>query len=130
MCIRDSLEREISFNQPQPLLVVMPAGFGIANAGPTGALTGLKVDSAHQANGLARSAILAVARIARAAGKSIKTGSLPSASGPGGGGTSPLITFGGPAGLVLAAVLMLGLVRRRATVADESTDPSAHTREP
>jgi len=60
------LDREISFNQPQPLLVVMPAGFGEANAGPPSALSGLAIDGAHQSNGLARTAILAIVRIARA----------------------------------------------------------------
>ncbi len=112
------LAREISFNQPQPLLVVMPAGFGVSHAGPPGALAGLTVDSSHQADGLARSAILAVERIARADGRPISAGAIPSVSGGSGGGTSPLITFGGPAVLVVLGALAAGLVRRRAAATD------------
>jgi hypothetical protein len=109
------LQREISFSQPQPLLVVMPAGFGVAHAGPPGALTGLKVDTAQQSSGLARSASLAVQRIARASGKPIAAGSPASSTGSSGGGTSPLITFGGPAVLVVVAAMAVVLVRRRAS---------------
>jgi hypothetical protein len=106
------LDREISFNQPQPLLVVMPAGFGQANAGPAGALTGLTVDQSHQSNGLARSAILAVLRIARASGKPVSLPQAASVNSRSGGGVSPLITFGAPALLVIAAALLAGRLRR------------------
>jgi hypothetical protein len=108
------LDREISFNQPQPLLVVMPAGFGQAHAGPAGALNGVAVDRAHQSNGLVRSAILAVLRIARATGKPLSLSRVASVnSRSGGGGVSPLITFGAPALLVIAGALLAGRLRRR-----------------
>lgn len=112
------LEREISFTGPQPLLVVMPQGFGLSHAGPITALDGLKVDSAGRSNGLTQSAILAVARIARTAGKPLPgsaptTGPSPSGDG---GGDSSLIGFG-----ALAVLLVLGasivVVRRRRVVA-------------
>ena len=108
----DFLDREISFNRPQPLLVVMPNGFGTSHAGPSSALSGLTPDASHQSDGLARSAILAVVRIAKANGKAI---SVPSVSSSGGssGGTSPLITFGAPALLVILAAWVASLMRRR-----------------
>jgi hypothetical protein len=114
----DFLEREISFNHPQPLLVVMPEGFGIAGVGPPSALAGLKVDTSHRSNGLARSAILAVVKLAEANRKPVATGPLPSASGSSGGGTSPLITFGAPAIVVVLAALAAGRLRRRASAID------------
>lgn len=109
------LGQEISFNRPQPLLVVMPAGFGLAHAGPAGSVSGLKVDQAHQSNGLTRSAIVAVEQVARANGKPIPVSSLPSTRSGSGGGVSPLITFGAPALLVVLGVLVAGRLRRRTT---------------
>lgn len=106
------LDQEISFNQPQPLLVVMPNGFGVAHAGPPSALDGLSVDSAHQSDGLARSAILAVVRIAKANGKPIPAPSISSGGG-GSGGVSPLITFGAPAVVVILGAWLAGRLRRR-----------------
>lgn len=122
----DFLEREISFNSPLALLVVMPTGFGLSHAGPISALSGLSVDAAQQSNGLARAAILAVVRIARAEGKPVTAGPLASATGGSGGGTSPLLTFGGPVVLVLLAAAGAGLVRRRATAVD-AADPARGT---
>ena len=113
------LDREISFNQPQPLLVVMPAGFGRSNAGPASALSGLAVDGAHQSNGLARTAILAVLRIARADGKPISLSQVASVSSRSGGGVSPLITFGAPALLVILGALLAGRLRRTPAASDE-----------
>src|SRR5437588_1070422 len=86
------LSQEISFNQPQPLLVVMPAGFGLAHAGAPTSVNGLSIDSAQRSNGLTRSAIQAVERIARANGKPISVSASSSNSGAD-GGVSPLITF-------------------------------------
>jgi hypothetical protein len=119
----DFLEREISFNRPQPLLVVMPTGFGISNAVPPSALSGLKVDAASKSDGLTRSAILAVQRIAKAAGKPIPA-AAPSGGASGSGGTSPLISFGAPALVVLLAVSLLALRQRRVSAvhADEEDE--------
>jgi hypothetical protein len=115
------LDREISFNQPQPLLVVMPAGFGSSSAGPPAALSGLAVDGAHQSNGLARSAILAVVRIARAEGKPISLSQVASVNSRSGGGVSPLITFGAPALLVILGALLAGRLRRTPASGADST---------
>jgi hypothetical protein len=111
----DFLDMEISFNTKQPLLVVMYAGFGVANAGPRGALSGLLPDTKHQADGLARSAIAAVVRLANANRKPIAApvvGAVAPAGG-GGGGASPLLVFGAPVLLVGLAAVLAARLRRR-----------------
>jgi hypothetical protein len=120
----DFLEPEISFNRQQPLLVVMPAGFGLSQAGSQDALRGLAVDASHQANGLARSAILAVVALAQASGKPISVRGIPSATATSKGGVSPLITFGAPVALLLVVVIVVSL-RRRRTPDDASERHSA-----
>ena len=77
------------------------------------------MDSAHQSNGLTRSAIVAVERVARANGKPISVSSLPSAGGGSGGGVSPLIIFGVPALLVVLGAFVAGRLRRRAAPAED-----------
>ncbi|HEY2142279.1 MAG TPA: hypothetical protein VGG98_09505 [Solirubrobacteraceae bacterium] len=112
----DFVVREISFNAPQPLLVVMPGGFGTSHVGSTGALKDVVVDGTHGTNGLARSAIGAVVRLAQAAGKPIPAPAIPrviSTSGRTAGGTSPLLTFGAPVLLVALAAGLATLLRRR-----------------
>jgi hypothetical protein len=112
----DFLGAEISFNHKQPLLVVMSGGFGVSHAGPAGALNGLVVDSSHGADGLVRSAIEAVVRLAKANGKPIPAPVIP-AAGSGvatkSSGTSPLLTFGAPVLLVVLVAGITALVRRR-----------------
>ena len=68
------LDREISFQQQERVLVVMPAGFGLANVGPASAVSGLKLNAAGGSNGLTQSAIAAVQRIAQANGKTVSAG--------------------------------------------------------
>ena len=63
------LDKEISYNNRPPLLVVMPAGFGVVAAGPPNALAGLKVDTQHGPYGLVRTAILAVALLVHSTGR-------------------------------------------------------------
>jgi hypothetical protein len=110
----DFLDREISYNTGQPLLVVMPAGFGVANAGRTDALHGMAVDTDHSPNGLARSAILAVIRLARSNGKTIPTPAIPAeTASTRSSGTPALILFGAPVMLVALAALIAGHKRRR-----------------
>jgi len=104
------LDREISFNRPQSLLVVMPAGFGTVAAGPPGALAGSKVDATRGTYGLVRSAILAVERLARAIGRPIAEPRIPSASSGSSGGPPALLLFGVPAAL-LVIVGVLALLR-------------------
>jgi hypothetical protein len=79
------LDREISFNFIQPLLVVMPAGFATIAAGPPDALRNLSLDTKHASYGLTRSAILAVVALARAHGRPIAAPAIPSYSSSGGG---------------------------------------------
>ena len=105
------LSQEISFNQPQPLLVVMPGGFGLAHLGPSGSLNGLSVAAAQKSNGMTRSAIAAVERLARSNGKPIAVSSTSSTSS--GSSVSPLITFGAPVLLVVLGALLASRIRRR-----------------
>jgi hypothetical protein len=109
------LGREISFQHPQALLVVMPAGFGVYSTGAASALAGLKVDTTGASNGLTQSAILAVQRIAKAADKTASPGGSAS-SGSGSGGASPLAIAGIVAGLVVLA-LAIAAYRFRRTAA-------------
>ena len=106
------LDQEISFNQPQPLLVVMPNGFGLSHVGGAGALSSVKPDTAQRSDGLTRTAIIAVEQLARAAGKSVSPGAVSrggSSSSP-----SPLLTFGGPAILVILGAFVAARLSRRA----------------
>src|SRR4030088_328664 len=64
----DFLDLEISFQTKQPLLVVMPAGFGGAALGApaTAALKTLTKPAGKQSSDLARAAIPAIAKLAAA----------------------------------------------------------------
>ena len=105
------LDSEISFNHPQALLVVMPAGFGVAGLGGLSAPS-VPIDAHHGSNGLTHTAVLAVERLAAAHGHPIAPVSLPSASGAGGGGGTPaLIIFGVPVAIALIAGGLLALRR-------------------
>jgi hypothetical protein len=111
----DFLASEISFNTRPPLLVVMPAGFGVTHAGAQGALNGVPVDSTHGSDGLARSAITAVVRLARVSGKHINTPAIPgvaTVATRNSSGTSPLV-FAAPVLLVTLAAGAVALLARR-----------------
>jgi hypothetical protein len=100
------LDREISFNRRQSLMVVMPAGFGTVATGPSGALAALKVDTKHSTYGLTRSAILAVVSLVRADGHVIAPPPIPSeSSARSAGGPPPLLVFGLPVVLILLVAL-------------------------
>ncbi len=71
------LDREISFNNRPPLLVVMPAGFGVVAAGPPNVLAGFSVDARHGSYGLVSSAIDAVVVLVRAHGGTISRPVIP-----------------------------------------------------
>jgi hypothetical protein len=99
------LDREISFNQQQPLLVVMRAGFGVVPASLAKGLTGVPVYAQQHSNGLTRSAILAVVALARSQGHPIATPAIsPSSSSS---SAPALLVFGLPALLLAAAGLMV-----------------------
>jgi hypothetical protein len=108
------LDKEISFQGPQPLLVVMPAGYGLqgVSAKATAALKDLALPKTKTSSALAQAAITAVAKVADADGHPIKgvAGASTGASG-GGSSTAPLLI-----GLIVAAVVVAGaliLLRRR-----------------
>jgi hypothetical protein len=99
------LDREISFNQPQQLLVVMPVGFGVIPPSLANGLVGVPVYAQQRSNGLTRSAILAVVALARSQGHPIATPSMsPSSSS-----SSPpaLLVFGLPAALLAVAGMVM-----------------------
>ncbi len=74
------LDQEISFQTKQPLLVVMPSGYGVQGlARPANvAAASLTKPAGGNANDLARAAITAVRKLAAAAGRPIKN--VPNAS--------------------------------------------------
>lgn len=107
------LNKEISFQGPQPLLVVMPAGYGAQSlsAKATAAVRGLAPPQGKTSTALAQAAITAVAKIAAADGHPLKGVAGVSSGSGGGSSTAPLLI-----GLVVAAVLVAGaliLLRRR-----------------
>jgi MYXO-CTERM domain-containing protein len=113
------LDREISFNQPQQLLVVMPAGFGVMPTSAAGALTHVPIYRQRRSDGLTRSAILAVAALAGHRGHAI---AIPSTK-PSSSGNSPpaLLVFGLPAAL-LALAGLAAMRRRSSRVGEHPSD--------
>lgn len=99
------LDREISFNDRPPLLVVMPAGFGVVAAGPAKALAAIKIDSRHGSDGLVRAAIAGAAVLLHETGPALAVTTVPAAAS-GGGGPPTGVLFAAPGGLLL----LLGLV--------------------
>lgn len=97
----DFLDQEISFQMKVPLLVVMPAGYGVAGFGQaaTAAAASLTKPSGGVSDDLARAAITAVGKLAAAAGHPI-TGT----GGTSGGSTGNSTTAVSLAILVLAAI--------------------------
>jgi hypothetical protein len=109
------LEREIAFNTKKPLLVVMAAGYGGA-ALPSGtetALQGLEAPAAGTGDALGRAAVTAILKLAKAAGHPVPAPKLPTATGGGGGSTSPLVVFGVPVALLALGGLLAALRRRQ-----------------
>jgi hypothetical protein len=108
------LDKEISFNGPQPLLVVMPAGYGVQSmsAKAEAAIKGLAPPKGKTSTALAQAAITAVAKIAAADGHPVKgVAGVSTGSSGGGSSTAPLLI-----GLIVAAVLVAGgliALRRR-----------------
>lgn len=115
----DFLGKEISFNQKQPLLVVMPPGFGVYGMSGHRVLNGLTPDASHEADGLARSAIAAVVRLGQANGKQITEPTIRNEA-KSGKGTPALIVFGAPV-LLVALAALVALTRR--THHDGESDP-------
>ncbi|HEV3318111.1 MAG TPA: hypothetical protein VG053_00060 [Solirubrobacteraceae bacterium] len=112
------LDREISYSTktPQPLLVVMPAGFGLAAAAPASALARVSIDAGARTSGLTRAAILAVSALARANGHAIAPPQIAGPTTTRRGGTPSAILFGLPVLLlILAGIPILAHRKRRAS---------------
>jgi hypothetical protein len=109
----DFLDQEISFvSTKQPLLVVMPNGYGTHDLGSraTAAATSLQRPASGGTDDLARAAIAAVRTFAAAAGHPLEavTGGSPGA----GGGSTALSAVVLALGAVVCAAAVLGLRRR------------------
>jgi hypothetical protein len=108
------LDREITFNQPQQLLVVMPSGFGTVPIGFTSVLSRVPISAQQRSDGLVRSAILAVVALARYRGHPISTPSLSSSRT--GGSPPALLVYGLPAALLaLGGLVAVRLGRSRSS---------------
>jgi hypothetical protein len=106
------LDQEISLRTKQPLLVVMPAGYGVAgmSSNATSALSSLAKPSGQASNDLAQAATAAVPKIAKAEGHQVAAASSP-------GGTNVLlIVLVVAAALTSGALAALTLWRRQAAV--------------
>ena len=113
----DFLDQEISFQTEQPLLVVMAAGYGLqgVDAKAKAAAAALAKPAGSEGNDLARAAILAVPKLAAAAGHPLKGSGGGSGSG---GNGSRAILVAALAAVAIAAAAALVVVRRRFAVHD------------
>jgi LPXTG-motif cell wall-anchored protein len=112
------LDKEISFQGPQPLLVVMGAGYGTqgVSAKAAAAVSALAKPAGKTSTDLAEAARTVVAKLAAADGHPIKGGAgAATASSGGSSSTTPLLI-----GLIVAAIVVAGaliLLRRRQATA-------------
>jgi hypothetical protein len=110
----DFLDQEISFQGRQPLLVVMPSGYGVQGLSRPATLAAgsLIKPAGRQSNDLARAAIAAVTKLAASAGRPIKPGTAsPGASTGEGSRTVIVVVFALCA--VGAAAALIAVRRRR-----------------
>ncbi len=107
------LDQEISFQRHQPLLVVMASGYGVRGLTrpATAASASLAKPGGRQGNDLARAAILAVAKLAAAAGHPIKAVAVPPGAGAGNGPIPPAVAILALAAVATAAAI--AVFRRR-----------------
>lgn len=112
----DFLEREISFQGPQLLLVVMPAGYGVQglSAGADAAAASLPKPAGTQSNELAQAAIAAVQKLAAASDHPIGGATAGGSSSSGGSGAALLVVLVVIAVGSASAVLVLRRRRARA----------------
>jgi hypothetical protein len=114
------LDREISFNTaPQPLITVMPSGFGVIPARYAPVVGHLPVNNGEGSDGLTRSTIAAIVALSRSLGHPVSAPHLSpataSSSSPG------LVVFVVPVALLLIGGLVLAL-RRSAGAHGDATD--------
>jgi MYXO-CTERM domain-containing protein len=109
------LGSEISFNSKNTLLVVMASGYGAVNlpAAATSSLQGVPPPAGGGSDVLAKAAITAVVRLAKAAGHPV---AAPKVAGraSSGGGSSPAVIFGAPVALLALAGILMAIRRRSA----------------
>jgi hypothetical protein len=130
------LDQEISFaNTKDLLLVVMPSGYGVAGlpGAATSAAASLPKPAGRGSDGLAHAALLAIPKLAAAAGHPIEKApggarpggagpgaAGPGAAGPGAGDGGSGATVAGVAALAVGAAVIAGAVmwfrRRRAQI--------------
>jgi hypothetical protein len=110
----DFLDQEISFQGKQPLLVVMAAGYGVQGLPPaaTAAAATLPKPSSGTSEGLARAAMTAVSRLAKAAGHPIAAPSVAGAPSSGGGSGATLFIAVAAVALLAAGTLVALRLRR------------------
>jgi len=114
------LDQEISFRGKQPLLVVMPAGYGVQGLSPkaTSTIATLPKPASGQGNALATAAQSAVMKLAEVSGHPIsaasQNGSSSSSSGGGGSSSTLVIILAVAAVLAAGALAAITLRRRRA----------------
>jgi hypothetical protein len=109
------LDQEISFRGAQPLLVVMPAGYGVQGVtGPARlAVSALPKPAGTTSTDLARAAQTAVAKLISASGHSVKsTKSAGGGGGGSGGGTTVLLILLVLAAIAVSTALVVLRVRR------------------
>ena len=107
------LDQEISYPTKQPLLVVMPNGYGVQglSAAATATAAALPKPSGKSTDDLAAAAAKAVPKLADASGHPLAAG--PSAAGGSGSTTLVIVVALGLAAFLTAAALVV--VRRRRT---------------
>ncbi len=106
------LERELEYNHPQPTLAVMPGGYGTAATGPHGPAIVARLPAPRTADGMARGAIVAVERLAAAAGHPLSTSGLGSRQTPRGASTPAVLVFA-PVALLAVGFVAVSIRRRR-----------------
>jgi hypothetical protein len=111
------LDQEISFRGAQPLLVVMPAGYGVQGVtGPARrAVSALRKPTGKTSTDLARAAQTAVARLLSASGHSVKSTKSTGGGGGSGGGTTVLLILLVRAAIAVSTTLIVFRVRRSST---------------
>jgi hypothetical protein len=126
------LEREIAFNQAKPLLIVMPNGYGSAEAGAKApdAIKGLKPVNTSDGDKLGRAAIAGAVALAKANGHAITPPKIAgtSSSGGGGGGTSPAIVFGVPVALLALGGVLAAIRAKQSTGRREDETETVKTK--
>lgn len=115
----DFLGQEISLQYKGPLLVVMPAGYGVhrVTSAARAAVTALPKPSGADIDDLARSALGAMAKMATASGHPI---AVPAqAGGSAGGSSAPLIAAG--VGVAVVTLTLFLVIRRQRAARREGT---------